>query len=243
MQKNKKTGTQDTSKAETTTNEIKPATKKVTKKADPAVTDVTAQKQDKKTTEAKADDATIKSETKSKTSTPAPKKSTSKTPPKAKVNAADQKAIIASVDADAEKQTGRPTGAIYGSGGDIIAVQNPAGASQAAQEAVSATKVYGIIQASGNTISLSQGSIPEGQLKLTGPSKAKGFQKQASGYNDQFVTILGEFQGEGSASTFLVRSIASHSDIARRAYELSESGGNSSEDNWIRAENELLGQG
>jgi hypothetical protein len=29
------------------------------------------------------------------------------------------------VDEDAEKQTGRPTGAIYGSNGDIISVQDP----------------------------------------------------------------------------------------------------------------------
>ncbi len=37
----------------------------------------------------------------------------------------DREAIARSVDEDAEKQTGRPTGAIYGSGGDIISVQNP----------------------------------------------------------------------------------------------------------------------
>ncbi len=37
----------------------------------------------------------------------------------------DREAVARMVDEDAEKQTGRPTGAIYGSGGDIISVQDP----------------------------------------------------------------------------------------------------------------------
>ena len=35
----------------------------------------------------------------------------------------DREAVARSVDADAEKETGKPTGAIYGSGGDIISAQ------------------------------------------------------------------------------------------------------------------------
>jgi hypothetical protein len=38
----------------------------------------------------------------------------------------DREAVARMVDEDAEKQTGRPTGAIYGTGGDIISVQDPA---------------------------------------------------------------------------------------------------------------------
>ncbi len=39
-------------------------------------------------------------------------------------SAADREAVNRAVEADAEKQTGRPTGAIYGGGGDIMAAQN-----------------------------------------------------------------------------------------------------------------------
>lgn len=46
----------------------------------------------------------------------------------------DREAIARSVDEDAEKQTGRPTGAIYGSGGDIISVQNPSSSADAGQD-------------------------------------------------------------------------------------------------------------
>jgi hypothetical protein len=156
----------------------------------------------------------------------------------------DREAIIASVDADAEKQTGRPTGAIYGSGEDIISVQNPAGSAEAAQETVAYARVYGLIQTSDKAVYLSQGSIPEGQLQLVGQPNDQAFQGQVSGYNEQFVTVLGEYQAQGNSksSSFVVRSIASHNDIARRAYELSEASDNSPEDNWIKAENELLGQ-
>jgi hypothetical protein len=157
---------------------------------------------------------------------------------------ADREAIIASVDADAERQTGRPTGAIYGSGGDIISVQNPAVPGEAAPEMEAYTKVYGLIQTSGDAVFLSQGSVPEGQLRLIGQAGSQEFKDQLSGYNEEFVTVLGEYQPQGDVNkaAFAVRSIASHNEIARRAYELSTAGNNSSEDNWIRAENDLLQQ-
>lgn len=37
----------------------------------------------------------------------------------------NQQAMAKAVDQNAEKETGRPTGAIYGSGGELISVQNP----------------------------------------------------------------------------------------------------------------------
>ncbi|QHT71127.1 DUF2934 domain-containing protein [Rhodocytophaga rosea] len=271
MQKNKKNSTSGTDTNENKADGIKSENGQTAIKSDSANTGVTAKKQSKQKKEgndAAVDQPKAKSGQKSKVSASTTKDTAMKAVDKANAGdvpakkssggaskktkpgkvdttgrdiTADREAIIASVDAEAEKQTGRPTGAIYGSGGDIIAVQNPASSGQAAQAAAAYTKVYGLIQASGNNLFLSQGSIPDGKLQLVSQTKDKGFQGQASGYNEQFVTVLGEYQSGDNKNKFLVRSIASHNDIARRAYELSESGGNSSEDNWIRAENELLG--
>jgi hypothetical protein len=263
MQKNKTSRNQGTGKKENSADDIRSDSGQTSGTGDSASASVTAQKRGKKTkegNEVKADNSKAKNETKSTTSASRSKKSTNPKPvdkfsdntnmentpglPDAGGNlaTADREAIIASV--DAERQTGRPTGAMYGSGGDIIAVQNTAVPGEAAQRTEAYTKVYGLIQTSGDAVFLSQGSIPEGQLQLVGQEGDQEFKGQLSGYNEQFVTVLGEYQSQGDVNktAFSVYSIASHNEIARRAYELSTAGVNSSEDNWIRAENDLLQQ-
>jgi hypothetical protein len=63
------------------------------------------------------------------------------------------------------------------------------------------------------------------------------------GYDGQFVTVLGTY-GKAKKTdkypTFVVQNLASHDEIARRAYDLSHENPATVTDNWLRAENELL---
>lgn len=111
-------------------------------------------------------------------------------------------------------------------------------------ESAVSTKVYGQIQTSNGNYYIEKGSIPEGKLQLEF-TKDSQLSSRIPSYSGQFVTILGEFskkkKADGSA-TFLLRNIASHDEIGRRAYELSHENPSAVEDNWFKAENELLKQ-
>ena len=102
------------------------------------------------------------------------------------------------------------------------------------------TKVYGEIQASGDTFFIHKGSVAEGQLQLV--VEKKELKDRIPSYNGQFVTILGSTSKKknGSGETFVIHNIASHDQIGRRAFELSHENPAAVEDNWFKAENELL---
>lgn len=104
------------------------------------------------------------------------------------------------------------------------------------------TKVYGQILTSNGKYFIEKGSVPEGQLQLEVP-KDNQLASRIPSYSGQFVTVLGEFskkkKADGSAS-FVLRNITSHDEIGRRAYELSHENPSAVEDNWFKAENELL---
>lgn len=107
----------------------------------------------------------------------------------------------------------------------------------------SVTKVYGEVDASGATYFIQKGSVPEGQLQLVTDKGTAELTDRIPTYDQQFVTIVGEFGKKKKTdkfATFVVHNIASHDEIARRAFELSHDNPTSVEDNWFRAENELL---
>ena len=116
-------------------------------------------------------------------------------------------------------------------------------ASPEATAAPSVVKVFGEVEASGTTFFLQKGSVPEGQLQLVIDKGKKQLTDRIPGYHGQFVTALGEY-GKAKKTdkfpTFVVRNLASHDEIARRAYELSHENPATVTDNWLRAENELL---
>ena len=101
------------------------------------------------------------------------------------------------------------------------------------------TKVYGEIQATGNIFFIHKGSVT-GQLQLV--VEKKELKDRIPTYNGQFVTILGATSKKknGQDETFVVHNIASHDQIGRRAFELSQENPAAVEDNWFKAENELL---
>jgi hypothetical protein len=166
----------------------------------------------------------------------------------------DSTSIARSVNEDAEKQTGRPTGAIYGSGGEIISVSNPA-ANKAAtkksaaagskkkatpKEALQSTRIFGQIQKEDNGFFIKQGNVPQGQLQLLG---REDILARMADYQGQMVSMEGELSKKNKAdtyATFSVHRIVSHEQIGHRAYELSQQNPASEEENWLRAENELL---
>lgn len=115
--------------------------------------------------------------------------------------------------------------------------------SPAAGPSQSAVKVFGEVAASGSTFFIQKGSVPEGQLQLVIDKAKKQLADRIPGYNGQFVTVLGEY-GKAKKTdkypTFLVHNLASHDEVARRAYDLSHENPATVEDNWLRAENELL---
>ncbi len=109
-------------------------------------------------------------------------------------------------------------------------------------EGASAVKVFGEVEASGKTFFIQKGSI-EGQLQLVLDKGKKQLADRIPGYNGQFVTVLGEYGKQKKTDkfpTFVVHNLASHNEIAHRAFELSHDNPTTVEDNWFRAENELL---
>jgi hypothetical protein len=115
--------------------------------------------------------------------------------------------------------------------------------SPAASTSESLVKVFGEVEASSSTFFIRKGSVPEGQLQLVIEKGKKQLADRIPGYNGQFVTVLGAY-GKAKKTdkylTFLVRNLASHDEIARRAYYLSHENPATVDDNWLRAENELL---
>ena len=103
--------------------------------------------------------------------------------------------------------------------------------------------IFGEVAASGDTFFLAKGSVPEGQLQLVLDKGKKQLAERLPGYGGQFVTVLGTY-GKAKKTdkypTFLVHNLASHDEIARRAYDLSHENPVTVHDNWLRAENELL---
>ena len=118
---------------------------------------------------------------------------------------------------------------------------SPSGPAAGTGESV--VKVFGEVEASGSTFFIRKGSVPEGQLQLVIDKGKAQLADRIPGYNGQFVTVLGAY-GKAKKTdkypTFLVRNLASHDEIARRAYDLSHENPVTVEDNWLRAENELL---
>jgi membrane protein involved in colicin uptake len=119
----------------------------------------------------------------------------------------------------------------------------PAKSKAKASTSESVVKIFGEIEASGSTFFIQKGSVPEGQLQLVIDKRQKQLVDRIPGYNGQFVTVLGEY-GKAKKTdkhpTFQVRNLASHDEIARRAYDLSHENPAMVTDNWLRAENELL---
>lgn len=106
-----------------------------------------------------------------------------------------------------------------------------------------AVKVFGEVAASGGSFFIEKGSVPEGQLQLVLDKGKKQLADRLPGYGGQFVTVLGTY-GKAKKTdkypTFVVQNLASHDEIARRAYDLSHHNPTTVTDNWLRAENELL---
>ena len=104
-------------------------------------------------------------------------------------------------------------------------------------------KVFGEVAASGDAFFIEKGSVPEGQLQLVLDKGKKQLADRLPGYGGQFVTVLGTY-GKAKKTdkypTFVVQNLASHDEIARRAYDLSHENPATVTDNWLRAENELL---
>ncbi len=166
----------------------------------------------------------------------------------------DKEILSRWADEDAEKQTGRPTGAIYGSGGDSMAVNNPASSKSATPKATAKstkkraapipagilTRVYGHIHMEGNSYFLKAGNVPHGQLQLLAPNELKD---RMARYDGQVVSIAGELTKKNKGdmyATLSIRALASHEEIGHRAYELSHQNPDAQEDNWLQAESELL---
>ncbi len=113
----------------------------------------------------------------------------------------------------------------------------------AADDSATVTKVYGEIQVSGDTFFIHKGSVPEGQLQLVIDAGKQELLSRIPGYNGQFVTVIGRSlkkKKTDKVATFSLLNIASHDQIGHRAYELSHENPNAVEDNWFKAENELL---
>jgi type IV secretory pathway VirB10-like protein len=130
---------------------------------------------------------------------------------------------------------------------DAPAKKAPAAKASAAAKKPAAssapTKVYGEIHASGSDLYIHKGSVADGQLKLVIDSGKGDLLSRMPAYHGQFVTIVGEFAKKKKANdsaSFVLHTIASHDQIAGRAYELSHQNPAAVEENWLKAENELL---
>ncbi len=159
-----------------------------------------------------------------KTTTPAEDVAAAKkaTATKAATPAAETKPV-------AQKATAKP------------AAKKPAQPAAPANQAVS--KLFGEVVAADGGYFIQAGSVPEGRIQLI-PSKGnKNLSSRLPEYDQKFVTVLGE-QGKKKKTdkfeSFVVHNIASHDEIARRAFELSHENPSYVEGNWFRAENDLL---
>jgi len=116
-------------------------------------------------------------------------------------------------------------------------------ATAAAPESMGTIKVFGEVEVTGKDFFIRNGSVPEGQLQLVVDKGKKQINDRIPGYNGQFVTVLGAY-GKAKKTdkfpTFTVQNLTSHVEIAHRAFELSHDNPSTVEDNWFRAENELL---
>ncbi len=121
--------------------------------------------------------------------------------------------------------------------------KSKAKAAPAAVASETVVKVFGEVAASGGSFFIEKGSVPEGQLQLVLDKGQKRLAERLPGYGGQFVTVLGTY-GKAKKTdkypTFVVQNLASHDEIARRAYDLSHENPATVTDNWLRAENELL---
>lgn len=168
----------------------------------------------------------------------APKTGTAKNP------TTEKAALPAATDAatDAPKPTAKKTTAKAQKPAET-STNGTAAAKATASEAAAAVKIFGEVNASGKTFFIQKGSIPEGQLQLVIDKDKKQLADRIPGYNGQFVTVLGEYGKQKKTDkvpSFVVHNLTSHDEIARRAFELSHDNPSTVEDNWFRAENELL---
>lgn len=165
-----------------------------------------------------------------------------------------REAVRSAVDEDAEKQTGRPTGAIYGSGGEIIAVSNPADSKSTTQkparsgtkkkatpsQTTALTRIFGHLHKEDSGFFIKAGNVPEGQVQLLAP---KEMEDRLGQYDGQLVSVAGAFSKRNKADKYAslsIRQVVSHEEIGHRAYALSQQNPAGAEDNWLKAEDELL---
>jgi len=103
------------------------------------------------------------------------------------------------------------------------------------------SKLYGDVGATTDLYYIINGNVP-GQLKLV---KEENSGIGIHNYEGQRVSVRGRFGEKGEfdkLQPFHVYSIVSHQKIAERASELSKQNGSvSSVENWLQAEEELLG--
>lgn len=93
------------------------------------------------------------------------------------------------------------------------------------------------------TLSLQRDSLLLRQAHSTDVSILCFAGENAHELDQQVVSIIGHAaEGEGDAQPVVAEKVVTHEDVARRAYELHESGaGGTPLENWLRAERELLG--
>jgi hypothetical protein len=100
------------------------------------------------------------------------------------------------------------------------------------------TRLYGDVGESTDSLFLINGNAP-GQVKLV---EARA-ELQLHTLSGQRVSVAGEFTGEDPhdpLQSFVVHGVTTHCQIAERAYELSQQSSAPPEQNWLRAETELL---
>lgn len=108
------------------------------------------------------------------------------------------------------------------------------------KQSPSISRIYGKVETSDNSFFIEQGNVPQGKLQLLPPQEIADQMKE---YNGQFISATGTFTKKNKGdkfATFSIQKIASHDEIGRRAYELSHQNPSSKEDNWYKAESELL---
>lgn len=155
-----------------------------------------------------------------------------------------KKATAKPADGTIAKAAGKAKAAIAGTGSDDNTAVKSTSKKAAPSSAPTLTKIYGQVVSSGSNCFIEKGSVPEGQYQLQTQKGKQDYMSHIASYNQQFVTVLGEFgkktKSEEKGSTFVVHTIVSHDEIARHAFELSHGAEGSQEDNWLRAENDLL---
>ena len=159
--------------------------------------------------------------------------------------------LASSVEETAATPTSSPAAVNAGSEGEIHeadtssptakkAIAGSAKRKSSPKQAARISRIYGVLYQAENTYFIKEGNVPEEQLQLRYPQQ---LEDQMDQYSGQYVTIAGELAQKnkaGSYPTLHVHKLASHDQIGRKAYELSQQNPDAHEANWLSAENELL---